>query len=362
MYDFFDRIVLDNPIKTYLLVSAVILFVILLKRFISRYVAGLLFSLVKRVWKDIDKASFTGLVVQPLGLFLVIFVSIVALHRLRFPQLLEVEIYKYTSSQIIHCIATIVLIISFIWLLLRMIDFIAIILQMKANLTPDQTDNQLIVFFKDFFKVIIVLNGVLMIFHFAFDFEIKNLLTGLGLVGAALALSLRESLENLIASFIIFFDKPFATGDQVKVQNVTGTIEKIGLRSTRLRTDQKTFVTVPNKQMVDTIVDNLSMRSQRRGDLKLEIGLNTSSQQLEDLVAGIRKIVGRKEIENSSVFLNDITGTAFIVQSEYFTAPVTAAEFNGIRQEVTMQVLQLMEQLNIDIAGAGTDIRMVHKV
>jgi len=362
MYDFFDRIVLDNPIKTYLLVFAVILFVILLKRFISRYLAGLLFSLVKRIWKDIDKASFTGLVMQPLGLFLVIFVSIVALHRLRFPQLLEVEIYKYTSSQIIHAAATIVLIISFIWLLLRMIDFIAIILQMKANLTPDQTDNQLIVFFKDFFKVIIVINGVLMIFHFAFDFEIKNLLTGLGLVGAALALSLRESLENLIASFIIFFDKPFATGDQVKVQNVTGIIEKIGLRSTRLRTDQKTFVTVPNKQMVDTIVDNLSMRSQRRGDLKLEIGLNTSSQQLEDLVSGIRKIVGRKEIENSSVFLNDITGTAFIVQSEYFTAPVTAAEFNGIRQEVTMQVLRLMEQLNIDIAGAGTDIRMVHKV
>lgn len=362
MYDFFDRIVLDNPIKTYLLVFAAILFVILLKRFISRYVAGLLFSLVKRVWKDIDKASFTGLVVQPLGLFLVIFVSIVALHRLRFPQLLEVEIYKYTSSQIVHAIATIVLIISFMWLLLRMIDFIAIILQMKANLTPDQTDNQLIVFFKDFFKVIIVFNGILMVFHFAFDFEVRNMLTGLGLVGAALALSLRESLENLIASFIIFFDKPFATGDQVKVQNVTGTIEKIGLRSTRLRTDQKTFVTVPNKQMVDTIIDNLSMRSQRRGDLKLEIGLNTSSQQLEDLVAGVRKIVGRKEIENSSVFLNDITGTAFIVQSEYFTAPITSAEFNGIRQEITMQVLQLMEQLNIDIAGAGTDIRMVHKV
>ncbi len=74
----------------------------------------------------------------------------------------------------------------------------------------------------------------------------------------------RESLENLIASFIIFFDKPFMVGDLVKVQSITGTVEKIGLRSTRIRTDQKTYVTMPNKQMVDSIMDNLSLRAPRR--------------------------------------------------------------------------------------------------
>ena len=197
-----------------------------------------------------------------------------------------------------------------------------------------------------------------MVLHFAVGFDIKNLLTGLSIVGAALALSLRESLENLIASFIIFFDKPFITGDQIKVQNVTGVVEKIGLRSTRLRTDQKTFVSVPNKQMVDSILDNLSLRSQRRADLKLEVSLLTSSQQLDDLVNGVRKIVGRKEIENSAVFLNDITGNSFIIQSEYYTAPITIQDFNTLRQEITMQVLKLMEQLNIEIAGANTDVRI----
>ena len=361
MLNFFDKIFLDNTVKSYLLAFAVILFVILLKRFISRYVAGLLFNLIKRIWKDLDKRSFTGLVVQPLGLFLVIFICIISLHKLTFPRLLEVEIYKYTTSEIAHVIATIVLIISFIWLLLRIIDFIAVILQFKADITPDQTDNQLIVFFKDFFKVIIVFNGALMIFHFAFNFEIRNLLTGLGLVGAALALSLRESLENLIASFIIFFDKPFATGDQIKVQNVTGTVEKIGLRSTRLRTEQKTFVTVPNKQMVDTILDNLSLRSQRKAELKLEIGLNTSSAQLDNLINAIRSILGRKEIENFSVFLNDINGHFFLIQVDYFTAPIIIAEFNTIRQEVNLQILKTMEQMNIEISGASADIRIVRE-
>jgi MscS family membrane protein len=361
MFNFFNEIFLDNSVKSYLLVFAVILFVILLKRFISRYVAGLLFNLIRRIWKDLDKKSFTGLVVQPLGLFLVIFVCIVSLHKLTFPRLLEVEIYKYTTSQIVHVIATIVLIISFIWLLLRIIDFIAVILQFKADLTPDQSDNQLIVFFKDFFKVIIVFNGILMIFHFAFDFEVRNLLTGLGLVGAALALSLRESLENLIASFIIFFDRPFATGDQIKVQNITGTVEKIGLRSTRLRTDQKTFVTVPNKQMVDTILDNLSLRSQRKAELKLEIGLSTSPELLDNLIYAIRKILERKEIENSSVFLNDINGHSFLIQADYFTAPVIIAEFNTIRQDINMKILRAMEELHIEIAGASADVRIIRE-
>jgi MscS family membrane protein len=104
-----------------------------------------------------------------------------------------------------------------------------------------------------------------MIIKACFNQPLGHLLTGLSIVGAALALSARESLENLIASFIIFFDKPFFSGDTVKVNNITGTVEKIGLRSTRILTTDKTLVTVPNKQMVDSIVDNWSMRNTTPG-------------------------------------------------------------------------------------------------
>ena len=115
-------------------------------------------------------------------------------------------------------------------------------------------------FFKDLIRVIIIIIGIAFIIKFSLGINIGNLLTGLSIVGAALALSARESLENLIASFIIFFDKPFETGDLVKVNNYSGTVERIGLRSTRARTAEKSMVTVPNKQMVDSILDNWSMR------------------------------------------------------------------------------------------------------
>jgi MscS family membrane protein len=362
MYDFLEKIWLGNPVKSYLVVLGVIIFVLIFKRFISRYFAGLLFRLVARVWKNLDKQSFISLVVQPLGMFLLILVSIVALHKLKFPDELNAELYGYSIKTILHSIGNIILIISFIWLLLRMIDFISFILERKADLTPDQTDNQLVVFFRDFFKVIIFIIGILMVLKFAFGFNIGNMLTGLSIIGAAIALALRESLENLIASFIIFFDKPFTVGDLVEVNNITGNVEKIGLRSTRIRTHQKTFVTVPNKQMVDSILDNLSLRTQLKGELRLQVSPSTYSSNLELLVNGIRKILKHEEIESSTVIMNDISANAFLINADYFTGSLTYLEFIAVKEEINLKVLKLMEELEIKITGASTDTRVPGKV
>lgn len=362
MWDFMDYKLLSNPVRDYLIVLAVILFVLLLKRLISTYLAGLLFSLVNRIWKNLDKAAFKSLVAQPLGLFLVILVALVSLHKLKFPTDWNIDLYDYSIKRIIHCIGTIILIVSFIWLQLRTIDFIAVILERKAHLTHDQADNQLVVFFRDFLKVIIFIIGILLMLKFAFHFSIGNMLTGLSLVGAAVALALRESLENLIASFIIFFDRPFTQGDLVKVQNVTGNVERIGLRSTRIRTDQKTYVTVPNKQMVDSVLDNLSLRTQMKAELRLQISLGTSSSKLEQLLTGIRKILQHKDVENFTVFMSEIATNAFLVNGDYFTRPLTNAEFIMLREDINLQVLRLMEKLAIEMAGASTDIRIENNV
>ena len=271
-----DIVFLDNPLRSYLFVFLAIALAVVLKRFISRYAAGLLFKIVRKVAKGVDKISFVNLVVAPLQTFLVILVTVISLEKLNFPSFFNFKVYKVSFPQVIDVVSTGVLIIAFIWLLLRIIDFIAMILHQRASIASDQSDNQLVVFFKDFFKVLIVIFGLLLILKFSLHYPIGTLFTGLSIATAAIALATRESLENLIASFIIFFDKPFTTGDQVKVQNITGHVEKIGLRSTRIRTDQKTYVTVPNKQMVDSIMDNLSLRTQRKATIMLELHGTTS--------------------------------------------------------------------------------------
>jgi MscS family membrane protein len=361
MGSFLDKVILDNSIKSYLIVAGSLLLIFLFKRLLSRYLAGVMFAIVRRVVRGVDKTSFIKLVVSPLEVFLLVLLSLIVFNKLTFPQDLNVDIYKFNVREFFDAVSTIVLIIVFIWLLLRVMDFITMILHHRADQTHDAADNQLIVFFKDFFKVVLVIFGILLILKFAFHYNISNLLTGLSIATAAIALATRESLENLIASFIIFFDKPFTMGDQVKVHDITGTVERIGLRSTRIRTDQKTYVTVPNKQMVDSILDNLSLRTQRRAFVQLKLHAETPHDTVNQFVLRVKNYLTQRKdkIENYNVFLSDIQENAFIIHVEFFAAPIPVADFFELRQQVNLSMINLMGEMNIRLAAKEDSSKQV---
>jgi MscS family membrane protein len=347
------EVFLNNSVEEYIITAGIILLILLSNRLLSRYIAQITFRAFQSNWKAFDQQAFISLVVRPLSIFLVVFTTIIALYRLEFPKIVNVTVYKYTLAHIVHTIGTIILVVTFIWMLIRLIDFFASVLERRAAVSADQNDNQLILFFKDFFKVLVGIIGFLMVLHFAFSYNIGTLLTGLSIVGAAIALALRESLENLIASFVIFFDKPFTTGDLVKVQNITGNVERIGLRSTRIRTEQKTYVTVPNKQMVDSILDNLSLRSQRKNDLHLHLSLQTSSEKVEQAMLELKAYLAQfQDLLGYNVLLSDINAQAIVMHIDFSTLPIDINRFNAIKQDVNLFAIQTLEKLDIKIAGA----------
>lgn len=351
MREFFHYVIGNNTVGAYLWALAVILFVLLLKRIVSRSIAALLCRAFSRIWPNFDTRTFVDLVIPPLGIFLVMTVSIVTLYRLHFPQELDVELYKYRMHTVLLAIAILLQIGAFIWLVLRIIDFIAVLLQKQREGQPAQSEYQLIVFFRDFLKVIVMIIGGMLILRFAFGYNISTLLTGLSIVGAAIALALRESLENLIASFVIFFDKPFTIGDFVKVQTVAGNVERIGLRSTRIRTADKSYVTVPNKQMVDSILDNVSLRTQLRGYLDLNLHVHTPPAQVAQLLQEVRDFLGKQaDIQSFTVALIDIRPNTIVANVEYFTRAIDAGHFVSLKQELNFFILHRMEALGIQIA------------
>jgi MscS family membrane protein len=359
MNGFWDQIIFDNSLKKYLFVFITIVIGLLFKRIFSRFVAGQLFRGAAALDKGIDKTSFVKLLLDPLEIFLIAFITIVAIDKLRFPSALEFEVFEVPFKSVVHGIAKTILICVFIWVLLRMIDFISLLLKEKARVAGGIKDHQIVVFFRDFLKVIIGIVGLLMVLGIGFGFEVSKLWTGLGLAGAALALSLKESIENLIASFIIFFDKPFMAGDIVKVNNISGTVERIGLRSTRIRTDLKTYVTVPNKQMVDSIVDNQTLRTYRKAEIRLQFDSSTPADTIRSFVRDCRKMLDEKDyISDATVFLNDISGTVYQVNVDYFTTPIPINEFNEIKQNLHIEILNLIESRKIIIAGSGMTVKL----
>jgi MscS family membrane protein len=146
------------------------------------------------------------------------------------------------------------------------------------------------------------------------------------------------------------------------VQQVTGTVEKIGLRSTRIRTDQKTFVSVPNKQMVDSILDNLTLRTQRKAEIRLEVGVNVSSEALNKFIEAIKAKLVHQQIEESSVFLTELRSNSFFISIDLFTAPIAMKEFQKLKQQKNLEILKLMEEMKIELAGASSDIKISGKL
>ena len=294
-----DQTILSNSIRSYLMVAAILLVTLLIKRLISRFFASLIYTWVdKKNHSDLRKNHVHRLIV-PIEQFLLFLVAIIAIYELKFPAVWDLKLFKLSLQQFIDSGVKFMFILLLIRVSLRTLEFISIILENKARLTKDLSDDQLVLFFRDFFKVFIYIIGILLVLRYVFNESIGNLVTSLSIVGAAIALSTRESLENIIASFIIFFDKPFMVGDLVKVSGFTGTIEKIGLRSTRIRTQDKTYISVPNKQMVDSIVDNISLRSERKIEMDLQLSVTTSAQALTDFANHMRAIL-KAEIELSS--------------------------------------------------------------
>lgn len=352
MPEFLDRIVLDNPIAKYIWIAGIIAAMFLLKGFVSRIICRLLYGVFPGAKKYLGREQFISLVLAPMESLILAVVAILSLDKLKFPAVLDFELYKVSANEIADGAGKFILIIFFIRFLIRQIDFLAIIFETKASETPDHSDDQLVVFFKDFFKAILNIVGIMMIAKFVFHFNISNLITGLSIVTAAIALATKESLENLIASFIIFFDKPYTIGDFVKVESVSGTVERIGLRSTRIRTDQKTYVTVPNKKMVDSILDNITHRTQRKAEIKLELNVKTTPDQLQKLTQKAELLIQQHEaIQSGTAFVTELGLKSITVQVDYFTDVIDMNEFNQLKQTINIELLNILATLEIELAG-----------
>lgn len=351
MKPFYQNLLFDNPISDYLLVLGLVFLVWILKKRASKNTTRLIFYLFKRMGRTIDEKEFFKLVLAPLENFILFLAMYISMSNLKFPSILHFKLFRITSEVLIDRFSVGLLMFFFFHTLLRVIDYLAIILEKRASITEDSTDDQMIIFFREFLKILLVIICILLMIRFVLDEDITKILAGLSIVGAAIALAAKESIENLIASFIIFFDRPFRVGDLLKVQQINGTVEKIGLRSTRIRTTDKTYVSIPNKQMVDTIVDNHSMRNKRRGELNLYLDLKTNLEQINTLLDELERVLTMNAITEKTILLNDLKMEAYQIMIEYFTNPLPMDEFNAIKQSIHLKVLRLLEEHQIEIAG-----------
>jgi MscS family membrane protein len=189
-----------------------------------------------------------------------------------------------------------------------------------------------------------------------------SLLAGLGIGGLALALAAQKTVENLFGSVSISIDQPFRLGDYVKLESgVSGTVEAIGLRSTRIRTLDRTVVTIPNGKLADQRVESFAPRDRCRFSCTLTLVHRTTAAQLRAVVERVEALLQthpRAWPDGIGVKFVAIGASSLDVDVYAWFATSDWIEFQTIRQEVLLSILEIVEQAGTALAYPSQTIRV----
>tara|TARA_B100001758_G_scaffold149669_1_gene128996 strand:+ start:1493 stop:2584 length:1092 start_codon:yes stop_codon:yes gene_type:complete len=319
----------------------------------------LLFRLFGKSNNKKDNEKFNSLLKKPLRYFLILTVLYISAQFISLPDFLaNTEEGGLNYPEYFDKAFNFLLLIIIFWTINRSIDFIGYKLKNKALKTESKVDDQLIPFAIDIAKVLTIVFGIVMILGNVFDVNVTALVTGLGIGGVAFALASKESLENLLGSFTIFFDKPFTVGDTVTLGGVTGTVEKVGFRSTRIRTFDKSVVTVPNKNIISTELDNLGARPVRRVKFNIGLTYDTSVENIKNIVDDIQKLIDEHPMTNQDGkvrFLNFGASSLDIMVLYYVDSPDWEVLIDA-KQKINFDIIDIVNKYKCEFAFPSTSV------
>jgi len=347
---FLHREVLGNELLDYLIAGIIMLLGSVLNRVLSRLVSKALFRLTKRYTAGVSESELHDLLIQPLSALLFLISFYLAFSVLRYPlPALAVKGVEPWPKVALLGLFHLGVIATIVWVVISLVDFALLVVQRRAELTASlgarRLDNQFLPFAKDLLKVFVVVIGMLVALGQVFGVNVTALIGGLGIGGLAVAFAAKESLENLLASFTIFIDQPFGVGDLVTAGTVSGTVEKIGFRSTRLRTAEKSYLTVPNKSMIDKPLDNLSLRTARRVGFTIYFDQKTTSSQLQAIIAEAVEAMMAHPLVTKDVQMkfNTITPAGKEVTVQYFVETTSYDEYLDVKESLNYRLVEAVE-------------------
>jgi MscS family membrane protein len=242
--------------------------------------------------------------------------------------------------------------LAVIWLVYRQIDVLGRWLESLTSKTESRLDDQLVPLTRKLLKAIAIVLGLVFLLH-NMGIQVTSLIAGLGIGGLAVALAAQETLSNFFASLVILADRPFRVGDLVNAGEITGTVEQVGLRSTRIRTADRSLVTVPNSKLASANIRNLGARQERFVMVRLGLTYQTTQEQLDRFIDAVNGVLDRHPRVKSAertVRFDNFGNSALEVLVEFYVDTVTREEELLVRHQVFRELLTLPDAIGISYA------------
>ncbi len=198
---------------------------------------------------------------------------------------------------------------------------------------------------------IVILAGIMMIQNLGYS--TSGLLASLGIGGMALAFASKDALANIFGSLMIIFDRPFKIGDVVVADSMEGIVEEVGFRSTKIRTHNKSLISVPNSLIANMPVDNITLSNKRRIRMTIGVTYDATPAQLRAATERIRTLLRAHpglDPEAVQINLTDFGASSLDILVQCFTVTPDWNEYMDVREEVCLQIMDVLEELGLEFA------------
>lgn len=252
-------------------------------------------------------------------------------------------------------------IVAFFWATLRAITVAGDVLSEAPWATANAGARSFLHFSVTFGRVFVVGMGLLAAVS-ALGIPVNSVLAGLGIGGIAIAFAAQKTVENFFGAISIGVDQPLRVGDFVKVGDVLGTVEDIGLRSTRIRTLDRTLVTIPNGKLADMHIETFAVRDRIRLAAILGVEYGTTAAQMREVVAGIEALLrAHPKIWPDAVVVRFVAfaDSSLNIEVMAWFQTTDFNEFRDIRQELLLGFMEIVEAAGTSFAFPTRTVHLV---
>jgi len=248
------------------------------------------------------------------------------------------------------------------WLLLQLVDTVSDRALSGIERWSRASATSIVRFAGRVAKAIIIAVAI-MAFLDALGFDVTAVIAALGIGGLALALGAQRTVENLIASVSIIFDRPFTVGDFCQIGDVVGTVEDIGMRSTRVRTLARTLVTIPNSNLLASEIQNYAPRDRFLFNPVLHVATETPPEKLRELLASLRAVLkGDERLLGQTARVRMVAPANDRLPIELF-GYILAADFDAFLETQEDLMLKLLDAVAVQgLALAPPTINLRRRV
>ncbi len=251
-------------------------------------------------------------------------------------------------------LVSILFVLSLAFVVYCLVDVVDHWLTSFSQKTDSKLDDMLAPVVRKSLRVTIVILAFVQVATILSDKPITSILAGLGVGGLALALAAQDTIKNFFGSLMLFVDKPFEMGDRIVVGAVDGSVEEVGLRSTRIRNLEGHLVTIPNGELAHEKIQNVSERPYLKRVVNITVTYDTPPEKVERAVEIIKNLLDNHEGMTPDlpprVVFNEFLDAALNILVIYWYSPPNHWDFMAFNQRINLEILRRFNDEGIEFA------------